>query len=182
MLRWYQARLARSPFLTQSITTSILFATGDTLAQQGVEKRGGAAHDYMRTGRMALYGGCVFGPVATAWYGFLGRRINLSSTSRTIGTRVGLDQLVFAPLHMPVFLSSMALLEGKNPVPRVQQAYWTALKGNWTVWPAVQGVNFALVPDMWRVMVVNVVSIGWNCYLSFLNSQGVTEKKIAAIP
>jgi len=32
-------------------------------------------------------------------------------------------------------------------------------------------VNFKVVPLEHRVLVVNVVSLGWNCYLSYLNSQ-----------
>lgn len=56
----YQARLAARPLLTQSITTAILFATGDVTAQQLVEKRGIAGHDVARTGRMTLYGGSEF--------------------------------------------------------------------------------------------------------------------------
>lgn len=43
--------------MTQSITTAVLFATGDTMAQQLVEKRGFKNHDIARSGRMALYGG-----------------------------------------------------------------------------------------------------------------------------
>jgi protein Mpv17 len=43
--------------LTQSITTAILFATGDAMAQQIVEKRGLKNHELARTGRMAFYGG-----------------------------------------------------------------------------------------------------------------------------
>jgi protein Mpv17 len=35
----------------------VLFATGDVMAQQAVEKRGIKKHDLARTGRMALYGG-----------------------------------------------------------------------------------------------------------------------------
>lgn len=57
----YQARLAARPLLTQSVTTLVLFATGDITAQQLVEKRGLAKHDVTRTGRMALYGGGAFG-------------------------------------------------------------------------------------------------------------------------
>ena len=37
----------------------VLFATGDTMAQQGVERRGLDKHDLARTGRMAAYGGCT---------------------------------------------------------------------------------------------------------------------------
>lgn len=59
MLGWYQARLAARPLLTQSITTSVLFAVGDITAQQLVEKKGFQNHDLARTGRMALYGGSM---------------------------------------------------------------------------------------------------------------------------
>jgi hypothetical protein len=54
----YQARLAARPLLTQSIATSVLFATGDITAQQFVDKKG-TKHDFVRTARMALYGGGV---------------------------------------------------------------------------------------------------------------------------
>jgi protein Mpv17 len=53
-------KLATRPLLTQSITTAVLFATGDTLAQQLVEKKGWEKHELARTGRMALYGGGEF--------------------------------------------------------------------------------------------------------------------------
>lgn len=37
--------------------SQVLFASGDTLAQQAVDRRGLEKHDFARTGRMALYGG-----------------------------------------------------------------------------------------------------------------------------
>ena len=45
------------------------------MAQQLVEKRGADAHNYARTGRMALYGGAVFGPGATLWFRFLQKKV-----------------------------------------------------------------------------------------------------------
>ena len=53
----YKLKLATRPLMTQSVTTAILFATGDIMAQQAVEKKGVAKHDFTRTGRMILYGG-----------------------------------------------------------------------------------------------------------------------------
>jgi hypothetical protein len=50
-------KLATRPLLTQSVTTAVLFATGDTMAQQLVEKKGLKNHEFARTGRMAFYGG-----------------------------------------------------------------------------------------------------------------------------
>ncbi len=52
-------KLATRPLLTQSLTTAVLFATGDGMAQQLVEKKGMRNYDIARSGRMALYGGGV---------------------------------------------------------------------------------------------------------------------------
>jgi protein Mpv17 len=51
-------KLAARPVLTQSVTSAVLFATGDAMAQQLVEKKGIQGHELARTGRMAFYGGC----------------------------------------------------------------------------------------------------------------------------
>ncbi|KAF2091200.1 sym-1 [Saccharata proteae CBS 121410] len=178
MLRWYQRQLASRPLLTQSVTTAILFATGDTMAQQGVERRGLAKQDWSRTGRMAFYGGCIFGPAATTWFKAL-QKIQLGSTNMTIAARVAADQLVFAPCNLFVFLSTMAALEGSSIKSKLDTTYTNALTKNWMVWPFIQLTNFKLVPLEHRVLVVNVISLGWNCYLSYLNSQGgETDNKV----
>ena len=63
-------------------------------------------------------------------------------------------------------------MEGASPQERLKSKYVEALKKNWVVWPPVQAVNFTFVPLEHRVLVVNIVSLGWNCYLSYVNSQG----------
>ncbi|KAK5076137.1 Protein required for ethanol metabolism [Lithohypha guttulata] len=170
VLRWYQAKLAQRPLLTQAVTTAVLFGAGDGLAQQAVERKGLQKHDLQRTARMAAYGGLVFGPAATKWYQFLQKNVNLGSKTTTTIARVAADQLVFATTNMAIFLSTMAYLEGESPRKRLEKAYLPGLKANWAIWPAVQGVNFTVVPLEHRVLVVNIVSLGWNCYLSYLNA------------
>lgn len=73
-------KLASRPLLTQSVTTAVrllsadllsldlmplqvLFATGDVMAQQAVERVGVEKHNFARTGRMALYGGGTLPPL-----------------------------------------------------------------------------------------------------------------------
>lgn len=112
----------------------------------------------------------VFGPAATKWYSFLQKRINFSSHNATIAARVAADQTVFATCNLALFLSSMAIMEGSDPKEKLDKSYWSGLKANWAIWPAVQAVNFKLVPLEHRVLVVNIVSLGWNCFLSYLNS------------
>lgn len=72
-------------------------------------------------------------------------------------------------------------MEGSSPKDKLESTYWTALTKNWMVWPFVQAINFTIVPLHHRVLVVNVISLGWNCYLSFLNSQGPVAKEEAKI-
>ncbi|CAL5869191.1 uncharacterized protein PFLUO_LOCUS3419 [Penicillium psychrofluorescens] len=170
MLRWYQTKLARRPILTSSVTSAVLFGSGDVLAQQVIDRRGLEKHDYGRTGRMALYGGAIFGPAATAWYGILQRHVVLKGTTSTTIARVAADQILFAPVNLTCFLSSMAIMEGSDPVEKWRNSFIPSYKANLIVWPFVQGANFAFVPLELRVLVVNVVSLGWNCFLSLINS------------
>ena len=113
----------------------------------------------------------MFGPAATTWFKFLQDKIVMKNKNVEIGARVLADQTVFATTNLFVFLSSMAIMEGSSPKEKLEKSYVTALQKNWMVWPAVQAINFKLVPLHHRVLVVNVVSLGWNCYLSYLNSQ-----------
>ncbi|RDW87478.1 putative protein sym-1 [Coleophoma crateriformis] len=165
-------KLAQRPILTQAVTSAILFATGDTVAQQVVEKKGIRNQEWARTGRMALYGGAVFGPAATTWFKFLQNKVVLKNKNLEIIARVGADQSFFASTNLFCFLSSMAIMEGSDPKEKLEKSYWNALSTNWMVWPFVQVVNFKFVPLHHRVLLVNILSIGWNCYLSALASRG----------
>lgn len=102
----------------------------------------------------------IFGPVATKWFQFLQHRIQLPTPGRTLVARVATDQLVCAPTMIGVFLSSMSVLEGSDPREKLQRTYWDALRTNWMIWPALQGVNLYLVPLQYRVLVVNILNIG----------------------
>jgi protein Mpv17 len=121
---------------------------------------------------LTCFGAAIFGPAATTWFKFLQHKIVLKNKNLEIVARVAADQTIFASTNLFVFLSSMAIMEGTSPKHKLETTYANALQKNWMVWPFVQAINFKLVPLHHRVLVVNVVSLGWNCYLSFLNSQG----------
>jgi Mpv17 / PMP22 family len=54
----------------------------------------------------------------------------------------------------------MAILEGRSPREKLEKSYFAGLKANWVLWPAVQAINFSIVPLQYRVLVVNIVSLG----------------------
>ena len=118
----------------------------------------------------------IFGPLATTWFGFLQRRVVFPGRPNTeIFARVGLDQTILAPGNLFLFLNTMALMEGSSASEKLESTYWPALSRNWMIWPVVQFINFKYVPLELRVLVVNIVSLGWNCYLSYLNSSGKSD-------
>jgi protein Mpv17 len=112
----------------------------------------------------------VFGPAATTWFKFLQHKVVLPNKNLEIVARVACDQLFFASTNLFCFLSSMAIMEGTSPKDKLEKTYWKALSANWMVWPFIQIVNFKFVPLHHRVLLVNVLSIGWNCFLSMINS------------
>lgn len=167
MLRWYQMKLASRPLLTQSITSAVLFACGDTMAQQLIEKNGIKNHDLNRTRRMAIYGS-AFGPVATIWFRILQQKIVLRNRNLEILARLASDQTLFAGCNLFCFICSMAIMEGSDPIEKLRANYTSALTTSWIIWPFLQFVNFKYVPLQHRVLLVNTASLGWNCYLSSL--------------
>ncbi|KDE06585.1 hypothetical protein MVLG_03081 [Microbotryum lychnidis-dioicae p1A1 Lamole] len=175
LLRSYNAALVARPYLAGSATAATLFGAGDVLAQQAVDKKG-MNHDVVRTARLALYGGVIFAPVVTRWYQML-EGIKLKSKPALVATRVGLDQFVLTPVLVGVFYTSMALSEGygiQGAKERVRFAWWPTLQKNWGLFIPVQVANFAIVPAHLRLVLVNVVSLFWNAYLSYANSKSST--------
>ncbi|KAF9075636.1 hypothetical protein BDP27DRAFT_1042730 [Rhodocollybia butyracea] len=171
MLRMYNAALQRRPMITQCCTAAFLFGTGDIIAQQAIEGRGNK-HDFQRTMRLTFYGGFLFGPAMTKWYQWL-NNIKFSSPTKAVVSRVFLDQAVLTPAAVGFFFGSMSLLEGKpkEVIPRIEAAYAPTLVRNWGVFIPTQIINFALVPNHLRFVVVSVVSLFWNTYLSLANAR-----------
>ncbi|KAI9228039.1 MAG: integral membrane protein mpv17 pmp22 family [Piptocephalis tieghemiana] len=174
LLRFYQKSLRKSPLLTQSLVTGGLFAFGDVLAQQGVEKKGVEAHDLMRTARMLFFGTAFAGPVLGTWYRLLDQRIRLSTPGKTLLARVFVDQLCGAPVIIASFFTGLGFLAGdsrKTILGSLKKGYPEALKNNYKLWPAVQLFNFHFVPLQHRLLLTNTVALGWNTYISYETSR-----------
>lgn len=178
----YNQLLKTRPLTTNMLTTGALFGTGDCLAQILFPEEG-SKYDYPRTLRAVVYGTAVFAPIGDKWYKTLARlklpsQVGLQGRLRAVGDtvlRVGADQLWFAPIvGIPLYYSVMTVFEQQKPlgetiVSKLERNWWPTLRSNWAVWPAFQMVNFYLVPVLYRLLAVNVFSIGWNCYLSWLH-------------
>lgn len=162
-------------------------SAGDVIAQKYVEKS--EQLNLVRTGQFFSIGFCIGGPGLRMWYSVLDKRIskmiNLilneeiinsfysipalqNRTAKTV-TKVALDQLTFAPIFLATFISTIGALQGNSVdeiKTKLERDYFDILIANYKLWPMVQLVNFNFVPINYQVLLVQVVAIFWNTYLS----------------
>lgn len=183
-LKSYTSALKKYPKTTNALMTGSLFGLGDAIAQVAFpdQQRKSEGYDIKRTLRSVAYGSLFFSFVGDKWYKFLNNKIRLphrpiNHWSNTV-CRVGVDQLGFSPIGVPLYFGIMTILEGRNideARTRISDNWWPTLVTNWAVWPAFQLVNFSLVPLSHRLLAVNLVSIFWNTFLSYKNSRATRE-------
>lgn len=109
----YNYQLTRHPIHTKSATSCVAFALGDVLAQR-LTRKDEQQIDWNRTARMAAFGALIAGPVGHHWYRFLDTNVGVANPTapHVIASKVGLDQLVFAPLSTFMFYAYLASVRG----------------------------------------------------------------------
>ncbi|KAJ3502402.1 hypothetical protein NM208_g16735 [Fusarium decemcellulare] len=130
--------------------------------------------DFERLTRFMAYGFCM-APVQFKWFRFLERIFPITKTSAfgPAMKRVAFDQLIFAPFGLGVFFTTMTIAEGggrRAISNKLRDMYIPTLKANYCVWPAVQIVNFRLMPVQYQLPFVSTIGIAWTAYLSLTNS------------
>ncbi|RUS87384.1 hypothetical protein EGW08_004838 [Elysia chlorotica] len=169
----YIGLLQKYPLATMSGTTSIIMSGGDCVSQLVIEKRSLQNYDLVRSGRFAVAGLCVFGPIMRGWYLALDK---LYKGTKMAGIKMMVtDQVIMAPTFLGLFITVMAGMRGENLESikgKLKRDYGTVLLNNYKVWPFTQFINFNFVPLQHRVLFVNFVALGWNTYLAWK-----TEKK-----
>ena len=206
LLAWYSNKLDTHPLLTKGITSGLIAAVGDIMCQSlvqvddkdrkekgqetGAATASGVSADWewdpARTGRFLVLGAFLVAPCIHQWYGFLSRTLPGTSVGVVV-RRVALDQLVFTPAFLPVWMSSLWALEElqtgrgggdtdgkittKKSIPsRIMQELPTILVANWGLWTPANLINFRFVPLKYQVLYNNSVALFWNVYLSYRTS------------
>ncbi|PVU85389.1 hypothetical protein BB559_001101 [Furculomyces boomerangus] len=192
--KFWNSSAKKYPVFTMVITNGTLAATGNILAQslsffsdENKEKHKSFFEKFelSQTVRFFAYG-MMFAPFSFKWFSYLDRRFPFRSISPSVkpkknfaywsvvGKRLSADQLLFSPLAAGAFIAVMGAMEKKSLQEikeRFNERYFKTLIGSYILWPAVQVINFSIIPLIYRVPFAGVASVIWNCFLSILNAR-----------
>uniref|UniRef100_A0A0E0RD83 Uncharacterized protein n=1 Tax=Oryza rufipogon TaxID=4529 RepID=A0A0E0RD83_ORYRU len=173
LLAWYLLALDKHPITTKAVTSAVLTLTGDLICQLAIDKV--PKLDLKRTFVFTFLGLVLVGPTLHVWYLYLSKLVMINGASGAIA-RLLLDQFIFSPIFIGVFMSLLVTLEGKPSlvVPKLKQEWLSSVIANWQLWIPFQFLNFYFVPQKFQVLAANFVALAWNVILSFKAHKEVT--------
>jgi len=157
-------------WITNTVSGAALFLLGDGIEQK-IEISSGDIQGFDK-GRFTRIGmiGLFEGPPHYLFYMYLDKYLP-GRAFRTIGKKILVDQLVACPMFSVQFFMGMAFLEGKT-LPECwgefKKKFPTVYLVDWLCWPPCQFINFYLIPNKYRVLYVNSVTVIWNVFLSYM--------------
>ncbi|WMV21090.1 hypothetical protein MTR67_014475 [Solanum verrucosum] len=175
LLAWYLSLLEKYPVWTKAVTSALLTLFGDLICQLWIDQV--ASVDVKRTLLFTFLGLVLVGPTLHFWYLYLSRLVTTPGVAGTL-MRLVLDQFLFAPIFVGVFLSSLVTLEGRSSqvIPKLQQEWFSSVLANWQLWIPFQFFNFRFVPQQFQVLAANFIALVWNVILSYKAHKEVIVK------
>eukprot|EP00931_Biecheleriopsis_adriatica_P048494 TRINITY_DN28013_c0_g1_i1.p1 TRINITY_DN28013_c0_g1~~TRINITY_DN28013_c0_g1_i1.p1 ORF type:complete len:114 (-),score=10.55 TRINITY_DN28013_c0_g1_i1:290-631(-) len=77
-----------------------------------------------------------------------------------------IDQFLHTPfLYIPAFFLTAGLLQGwtfDKSIAVMREGFWMSLLSTWVMWVPLQTMNFSVVPQHYRVLVLCAGCLVWN--------------------
>ncbi|XP_039749304.1 mpv17-like protein 2 [Pararge aegeria] len=156
--------------LTNSVTSGGFMAIGDWVQQEvEIHAKLLPAFDWSRAARMLIVG-TVMGPLHHYYYIYLDKLMPLANL-KTVAIKIISDQLFASPATILCFFYGMGVLEKKTIsqcTEEIKQKFVYTYLGDCLFWPPVQFVNFYYLPTHYRVFYINIATMVFNVFLSFI--------------
>jgi protein Mpv17 len=170
MWKAYNQKLETDPLIMKMLTSFTGFLLGDIIAQTLITKDD---FDWFRLFRLSSFGFLIHGSSSHYFYGFLDGRIP-GTTAPIVAAKVFIDQVMWNPIFGVMFFGYVAALERKGISyvgDKIKNELLTQVTGSWKVWPIAHTINFRFIPSSQRVLYINSIQIGYNCFLSVISSR-----------
>jgi len=116
----------------------------------------------------AITGFVLVGPAMHHYYRLAEMLVPMSAPNARI-KRLLIDRFLYTPAFLVVYLYFLCILEGCGPElakKKIKAIYWMVYKANLKVLTLIQFINLSYVPQQYRVLFGNAVSIFWSCYIA----------------
>ncbi|KAK9889836.1 hypothetical protein WA026_007202 [Henosepilachna vigintioctopunctata] len=135
-------------------------------------------YDFNRLGRMFLVG-LAFGPVHHYYYIKLNKYLPERNVN-TIFKKIMLDQFFMGPICIACFFTCLGALEWKslNEINmEIKKKFIGVYLMDWCLWPPTQFINFYFVPVRYQVLYINLVTVLYDVFLSYMKHKDAVLDK-----
>lgn len=187
---WYKSMLVTKPLITKSLTSSGIMSISDIMCQEVVAKATPVEDrpsklDKTRVLHVAITGAIWSGPITHYWYiilekmyAVIAKAANINKPAIGLVIKLILDSIIFSSVTITGYFTLRSILEGtglKGAKEKVSTRFLTTLFGAWKFWPMANAVNFWFVPMQFRVLYMNVLSLFWTGWLTYVNSKKISK-------
>mmetsp|Transcript_40416 Transcript_40416/g.47286 ORF Transcript_40416/g.47286 Transcript_40416/m.47286 type:complete len:259 (-) Transcript_40416:89-865(-) len=169
---WYSHQLDVRPIFTKCASAGIVAGFGNLLAQRlmwDTDGKGQFVIDWKQTGRFVVINIIFVAPCLHHWYNWLSAAMPGKSIAPVL-KRVFVDEFIFTPVYVPAFMGLLWSFEGNKfeDIPHMIREEWLNIMiFDWCVYIPVQFFNFRYNPVKYQVLVMNLVGVGWSCFISW---------------
>ena len=163
--------------LTNSLISALMGTVGDAIQQNydllTEDKEEGSDHKFkwQRSAHMTA-AGFTTGLVSHYWYIYLDKFLGTRKSFYVITKKVLLDQIIFSPVNLLVYFSTLGLCErsGTSRIKEelVEKGFEQIYIVEWIVWPPMQFFNFYVLPLRYRILFDNIISLGFDIYSPYV--------------
>lgn len=171
MLSTLRGILTKRPLLKSIFTVTSLTAGADVCCQ--LIEYHGEKFDWTRFKNMATIGIIYYGPVAFYYYKLLDGKLP-GNSRRTVLLKVFIDQFIYTIPSLLLFYCIMGKLEHKRNSEikdEIKMKFIPTYAVDFTFWPAVQLINFSIVPPSYRILYVSTANFVWLIFLSYIKNK-----------
>ncbi|GMH35740.1 hypothetical protein BSKO_03608 [Bryopsis sp. KO-2023] len=174
----YEHNLVVKPMMTRAVSSMAGLMSGDAIAQASSGER----FDLARSLRVGLYAFCINGPLCYKFYRVVDKCVFPANPTswRAVAAKTFIDQAIFSPPLLCVYLAMMKVMEGKahESVSTVRDKAWPCTSAGFAFWIPAHVVNFKLVPDAYRSLAVLSMGTAWTAILSTISRQAAPAQAI----
>ncbi|XP_074272931.1 protein SYM1-like [Silene latifolia] len=170
-LKWYLRMLETRPFITKSISSSLIFGAAD-VSSQILTLSQSESYDMIRTLRIAAYGLFIMGPSQHVWFNNLSRVLPGRDVFTTL-KKIFTGQVIYGPIMNTIFFSYNAALQGETKediVARLKRDLLPTLKNGLMYWPMCDFLTFRFIPVHLQPLANSSFAYLWTIYLTYMAS------------